>query len=136
MDRALVERKLESLERCMSRIASKNPVSSSELAEDYDSQDIIAVNLERAVQSCLDIAVHLLATGRLPLPSSSAEAFRNLATEGILPQPLAERMAMAVGLRNPAVHEYSRLDWEQIHDYLPRALADLREFAASVSGRL
>ena len=136
MDPALVERKLESLDRCIQRINEKYPEAADRLAEDYDRQDIISVNLERAVQSCIDIASHLLASGRLPLPTSAADTFRALAAEGVLNTALAEEMARAVGLRNIAVHEYSRLDWEQIHEYLPHALHDLREFARVVVARL
>jgi uncharacterized protein YutE (UPF0331/DUF86 family) len=35
-------------------------------------------------------------------------------------------------LRNLAVHDYSALDWKQLHEYLPAALADLRAYAASI----
>ena len=56
MDPALIERKLESLDRCVQRINEKYPDSADDLAEDYDRQDIIAVNLERGVQSCVDLA--------------------------------------------------------------------------------
>ncbi len=136
MDPALIERKLESLDRCVQRINEKYPDSPDDLAEDYDRQDIISVNLERGVQSCVDLATHLLAAGELPLPASAAEAFRNLAAEGMIDRALAEQMAKAVGLRNIAVHEYSRLDWEQIHEYLPHALEDLRGFARALAGRM
>jgi uncharacterized protein YutE (UPF0331/DUF86 family) len=136
MDPALIERKLESLDRCVQRINEKYPESAGELAEDYDRQDIIAVNLERGVQSCVDLASHLLAAGSLPLPATAADAFRSLAAEGLLDRALAEQMTKAVGLRNIAAHEYSRLDWEQIHEYLPHALDDLRGFARAVAERM
>ena len=136
MDPALIERKLESLDRCIQRINEKYPDSPNDLAEDYDRQDIIAVNLERGVQSCVDLATHLLAAGKLPLPASAAEAFRSLAAEGMIDRAIADQMAKAVGLRNIAVHEYSRLDWEQIHEYLPHALENLRGFARAIAGRM
>ncbi len=90
--RRRVERKLESLDRCIQRINEKYPESSDDLAEDYDRQDIISVNLERGVQSCVDLATHLLAAGKLPLPESAAEAFRSLAAEGTIDRAIAGRM--------------------------------------------
>ena len=132
MDRDLVDRKLESLYRCVSRIEQKLPESREDLADDYDCQDIVAVNLERAVQLCVDLAAHLMSTAHLPLPETMADAFRALHSKGTIDAALSDRMVRAVGLRNLAVHEYSRLDWKQIHDYLPQALDDLRAFAGAV----
>lgn len=51
----VIRGKLESLSRCIGRIAEKRPGSAEILMADYDLQDIIAVNLERAVRLCVDI---------------------------------------------------------------------------------
>ena len=50
MDREVVDQKLESLRRCLLRIESKCPVDAAVLAADFDLQDIVALNLSRAVQ--------------------------------------------------------------------------------------
>ena len=51
MDRDLIEAKLESLRRCVRRIEAKTPAGPEALHEDLDLQDIIVLNLERAVQT-------------------------------------------------------------------------------------
>ena len=43
MDRNVVEAKLESLRRCVERIAAKTPSSADPLAQNQDLQDIIAL---------------------------------------------------------------------------------------------
>lgn len=133
MNRDIIERKLESLARCVARITERLPESAEDLANDYDRQDIIAVNLERAIQACVDIASHLTASADRPIPETMREQFPALAGEGVLERELADAMAKAVGLRNLAVHDYSALDWMQLHDYLPTAIADLRSFAEQIS---
>ena len=50
MDRDIVESKLESLRRCIKRIAAKTPSSVEPLSQEPDLQDIIALNLQRAIQ--------------------------------------------------------------------------------------
>ena len=55
MDRNIVEAKLESLRRCGDRIAEKTPASADQLSHDPDLQDIIALNLQRAVQTSVDL---------------------------------------------------------------------------------
>ena len=50
MDRNLIEQKLESLRRCLRRAKEKCPKEVDILAKDYDAQDILTLNLTRAVQ--------------------------------------------------------------------------------------
>lgn len=60
MDWHLIEQKLESLRRCVRRVAEKCPNHADALAKDFDAQDILALNLTRAVQLCVDIGAHRL----------------------------------------------------------------------------
>lgn len=50
MDRDLIEARLESLRRCVERVAAKTPSTAEKLTLDADLQDVIALNLQRAVQ--------------------------------------------------------------------------------------
>jgi hypothetical protein len=52
MDREIVALKLESLRRCIQRLNSKCPLEPETLVADIDLQDIISLNLSRAVQIC------------------------------------------------------------------------------------
>ena len=61
MDREVVAEKLESLRRCLQRVSEKCPPDVETLLRDFDLQDILALNLSRAVQLCVDIAAHLVA---------------------------------------------------------------------------
>jgi uncharacterized protein YutE (UPF0331/DUF86 family) len=136
VNKVLVRGKLESLRRCIGRIEEKYPSESAELAADYDRQDIISVNLERAIQTCVDIAGHVLADRSISLPSTMSGLFRVLAEESIIDADLAGALSRAVGLRNLAVHEYQELDWKEMHGFLPAALDDLRRFADVIAANL
>lgn len=56
MDETLIFRKMESLGGCVDRIRSKRGFTHEELLHDYDLQDILSVNLQRAVQLSVDIS--------------------------------------------------------------------------------
>ncbi len=47
MDATVVEQKLESLRRCLSRIETKCPADPAQLESDFDLQDIVSLNLSR-----------------------------------------------------------------------------------------
>lgn len=91
MDRAVSEQKAESLRHCVRRIHDKCPPGAEDLVRDIDAQDIIALNLTRAVQLCVDIAAHWIAASRLAAPQTMGEAFTRLAEAGVLDRRLAQR---------------------------------------------
>ncbi|MEE9343479.1 MAG: HepT-like ribonuclease domain-containing protein [Gammaproteobacteria bacterium] len=60
MDRDVIIEKLESLRHCLNRIEAKRPDALEQLLSDIDLQDIIVLNLTRAIQVCVDIGSHIL----------------------------------------------------------------------------
>jgi len=136
MDRDIVQTKLESLRRCVERIAGKSPSSVDELVRDLDLQDIIALNLQRAVQLSVDIASYLIAETDVIPPATMAENFKVLQTLQIIDPALAERMAKAVGFRNIAVHSYQAINWNVVYQISRHHLEDFRQFAEAVAQRL
>lgn len=132
MDWNLIEQKLESLRRCVHRVAEKCPKDADSLAKDYDAQDILALNLTRAVQLCVDIGAHLVAGTQLPAPDTMGQTFEILMQAGILNAELADRMKKAVGFRNLAIHQYDAINWVIVHAIARYRLADFEDFARAV----
>lgn len=133
MDRQVIAAKLESLRRSLVRITEKCPSTPAELARDLDAQDIIAINLTRAVQLCVDIAAHLIAAREVAPPNTMGQAFDILAELDIIDNALAHRLKKSVGFRNIAIHNYNAIDWQIVHAICSRHLDDFREFARSVA---
>jgi len=136
MDKQLIEEKLESLRRCVRRIEQKRPPKAEALVSDWDLQDIIAINLTRAVQLSVDIAAHVLSEADVEAPETMAQSFENLAKAGVIPSELAARLKKAVGFRNIAVHNYQAIDWRIVHLICTQHLGDFKEFAACVMSRI
>lgn len=136
MDRLIVERKLDSLNRCLARIVSRRPATVEVLEADIDLQDVLVLNLSRAVQICVDFAAHLLSDLRVPPPDSMGAAFDRLAQAGILEAELSLRMRKVVGFRNIAVHAYDPIDWAIVFAIATERLQDFDAFARLVASRL
>ena len=132
MDEAVIAAKLESLRHCVARIRGKTPPSVQVLAADFDLQDVICVNLERAVQTCVDIAAHILADSELPVPDSMAAGFDALQKLGYLPEQVAMPLKKAVGFRNISVHAYQEIDWAVVFSIITARLSVFSEFAACI----
>lgn len=133
MDRTVVERKLEVLRHCLLRLRAKRPASAQLLAADADLQDVLVLNLSRAVQVCVDIGTHLLAGSDQPVPMTMGETFVCLSQAGMISAESANRLRQAVGFRNIAVHNYDVIDWDIVFALTGEPLQDFDRFAVEVS---
>ena len=79
MDKEVLQMKLEALIHCVHRIKSQEITSVDELESNIDKQEIIILNLQRAVQICVDIGNHILLDYETPTPSTMSETFKYLA---------------------------------------------------------
>ena len=133
MDADVIAAKLESLRRCIARVEARCPATAATLAKDVDAQDIVALNLSRAVQLCVDLALHRISTGGDVAPATMGGAFDMLAANGTLDIELSKRMKSAVGFRNLAVHQDEAMDWVIVHAICTRHLDDFRMFARVIA---
>ena len=128
MNSVVIASKLESLRRCLDRITSKKPESLDQLLEDVDMQDILALNLERSIQLCVDIANHILSNLDDSPAMSMAESFERLSENEIISVELAGNLRRAVGFRNLSVHAYDKIDWSLVWTNFESDLNDLINF--------
>jgi uncharacterized protein YutE (UPF0331/DUF86 family) len=137
MERDVIDLKMESIRRCVARIVSKQPFNLEQLINDYDLQDIVSVNLERAVQNSVDIAAALLANADAgSLAVTMADGFVALQRLGVIDTSLRDRMKNAVGFRNILVHEYTSIDWGIVHDLSSHHLQDFQDFVRAIDAWL
>jgi uncharacterized protein YutE (UPF0331/DUF86 family) len=131
-NQTLVLEKLDTIVRCIERIRDKTPGSLADLNANIDNQDIIVLNLERAIQACVDIASHIVAYTNLPIPNTMAESFERLASANIISSSTALRMKKAVGLRDILVHEYQKVDWTILWEVVTNHSSDFHSFVSEI----
>jgi len=96
--------------------------------DNYTHIDAMTLNVERACQAAIDLAMHIVARDHLGLPQSSAEAFRLMREAGYITEDIRKNMAVMTGFRNIAIHEYQQMDmsilrhiaesrWQSLVDY-------------------
>lgn len=93
-------------------------------------QESVLLNLQRACEAAIDLAMHLVRVERLGIPKESRDAYVLLERSGFLPSDLAEPLRAMVGFRNGAVHDYRRLDPNVVDAIVTRHLDDLLRFAS------
>lgn len=124
--------KAASIERCLRRITEEYAGNPHNLVANQTKQDAIVLNLQRACETSIDLAMYVISQRRLGLPQESRDAFTLLQTAGLLPADLAARMQRMVGFRNVAVHEYARLNLDIVHTIITKHLDDFRAFSSTI----
>jgi uncharacterized protein YutE (UPF0331/DUF86 family) len=123
------------IERCLRRIAEDYAGDPGRLAN-FTYQDAIVLNLERACQAAIDLAMHIVARGHLGIPQSSTQAFDLLAGAQKISPELAAKMRRMVGFRNVAVHQYQELKLHILRQIVETGRQDFVEFCAAFGLRI
>jgi uncharacterized protein YutE (UPF0331/DUF86 family) len=107
-----------------------------EIDRDVRERRFIEHTLQVAIQSCQDVASHIVADDRLGEPRTNQELYDLLARAGWIDAELATKLRRATGLRNLLVHGYASVDPAVLRDVIAQHLGDLLEFAAAVRTRI
>jgi uncharacterized protein YutE (UPF0331/DUF86 family) len=98
------------IERCVRRMTEE--ARACPALDDFTHIDALTLNIERACQAAIDMAMHVVADRHLGVPQSTADAFSLLQRSGLIGAPLAAALPGMVGFRNVAIHQYDQLDMD------------------------
>ncbi len=130
-DRDILLSKSEAIRRALKRIKDVTGLNPDAL-DDLNQQDIFVLNLQRAIQSAIDLAGHIVASEGLGLPDTVKGHFQLLESAKVLDKTLSDNMQAMAGFRNIAIHEYQALDVNILKSILLNNLRDLEEFYSVV----
>lgn len=87
-------------------------------------------HLQVAIQACIDIANHIVASLGIERPmKDTAEVFSSLEQEKFIPKRFVETMTKMTGYRNVLVHDYLEVDRHITYQNIQKRLPDLSKFA-------
>jgi uncharacterized protein YutE (UPF0331/DUF86 family) len=91
------------IRRCLARIAEEYQGAPQRL-DNFTIQDAVVLNLLRACEAAIDLAMHHVADRQLGIPQSSRDAFTLMENAKLILPATANSMRNMVGFRNIAVH--------------------------------
>jgi uncharacterized protein YutE (UPF0331/DUF86 family) len=131
MKNDVILNKVSIVERCIKRIHEEyenNPL----YLEDYTKQDSIILNLQRACEASIGLAMHIVAKKKLGLPQNSRDAFSLLEENGIIPPSLSQKMQAMVDFRDMAVLDYQDIKLDILQKILKNHLVDFIQFTKTI----
>ena len=132
VDHDLIVLKADAVKKHVDRAVEKCRVDVDSFINDRDRQDIVLFNIQMAVQNCIDIAAHIISDEGMGVPGSNNEMFYLLEENGYIDTPVVEKMIAAVGFRNLVVHEYGRLDLQEVYKISRGDIRDLLKYVAAI----
>ena len=131
MNNDIILNKISTIERCIKRIREEydnNPLN----LKNCTKQDSIILNIQRACEASLDIAMHIVSEKKLGIPQSSRDAFEFLSSHAIINENLSLQLKAMVGFRNIAVHDYQEINLEIVRVIVEKHLEDYLEFTKQI----
>jgi uncharacterized protein YutE (UPF0331/DUF86 family) len=136
VDRDLVLRKLAELDEYLGQISEYRDVGLDAYRRDWKTQRIVERTLQIAIETCVDVATHVIADRGLRVPTTYAEAFEVVGEAGLLDASLRDSMIQMARFRNVLVHEYARVNAAIVVRILRERLGDLAGFRTAALGWL
>ena len=119
------------IRRCLARIAEEYQGAPQRL-DNFTIQDAVVLNLLRACEAAIDLAMHHVADRQLGIPQSSRDAFTLMENAKLILPATANSMRNMVGFRNIAVHSYQDLQRPRLEAILTRHLHDFETFLREI----
>lgn len=123
--------KVNSIQNCLKRIHSTIGKELYAL-DDLNVQDIVVLNLQRAIQLTIDMAFHIISEEKLGIPENLKDSFRILKDNKIIQPELATKMEKMVGFRNIAVHDYQAINPIILQKITQHHLGDIENFYSEI----
>lgn len=127
MVKDILYNKIEIIERCLIRVKEVYNDNPNNL-KDYTKQDSIVLNIQRAVEATIDIAMYIVSVKKLGIPKNSRDGFEVLFLNGIIDEDLLNKLKNMIGFRNIAVHNYQKLNINILQNIIENKLYDFSEF--------
>lgn len=127
MVKDILYNKIEIIERCLIRVREVYSNDPDNL-KNFTKQDSIVLNIQRAVEATIDIAMYIISVKKLGIPKNSRDAFEVLEHNEIINHDMLEKLKNMIGFRNIAVHNYQKLNLDILQKVIENNLDDFNEF--------
>ncbi|MCD6559375.1 MAG: DUF86 domain-containing protein [Palaeococcus sp.] len=93
-------------------------------------------NLLVAIESCIDMAYHIISRNRMRIPNDYGDTFRVLNESGLIDEDLTQRLITMAKFRNRLVHIYWDIDDRMIYKIIKEDVKDIEEFIERIRDAL
>ena len=134
VDKPKLDQMLSNLRAYVGVLRALGETSRDILLQDADKIGNAKYHFVIAIECCIDIANHIIASENYRFPIDNSDSFTVLGERGLVDRELESRLRAMARFRNRLVHLYWDVDNSQVHEYLQQSLTDFDQFAQSIAG--
>jgi uncharacterized protein YutE (UPF0331/DUF86 family) len=132
VDTTVVLRKLSELETYLLQVDEFSNITFQKYKADWKTQRIVERTLQMMIETCADIAGHIISDSGMRPPNTYADTFRVLFENNIIGAELFGVLEKMAKFRNIIVHQYEEVDAKIVIVILEKHLGDFEEFKKAV----
>ena len=132
VDDTLILRKLSELDEYYKQISEYKKITVAQYSADWKVQRIIERTLQMMIETCVDVAGHIISDKGYRIPKSYSDTFLVLKENDILSDKLFSSVEKMAKFRNIVVHHYDKVDAEIVVGILKKDLKDLTGFRDAI----
>ena len=129
--KSLIAKKLDFLNEQIQKLKNMD-FSEEAFVENPDIHDLVVFRLQQGVETCIDIAAHIIAGLNVSEKETAKDAFIFLGEKEVISKELASKMGQAADFRNRVVHGYNDFDFRILFKDYKKDIKDLSQFGAEV----
>ena len=132
VDKAVVLRKLSELETYLQQVQEFSGITLQVYKTDWRTQHIVERTLQIMIETCADIANHIVSDRGMRVPTGYADTFCVLMENAVINADLCGIMGKMAKFRNVVVHQYEGVDAEIVIAILTKYLNDFERYRESI----
>ena len=132
VDKSLILRKLSELDQYYKQIKEYEKITVDQYSADWKIQRIIERTLQMMIETCVDIASHIIADQEYRVPISYSDTFTILFDEKIIGERLFNALRKMAKFRNIVVHHYDKVDAEIVVGIIKKDLKDFMGYKDTI----
>ena len=132
VDETLILRKLSELDEYNKQIMEYEKITVAQYSDDWKISRIIERTLQMMIETCVDIASHIIADKGYRVPKSYSDTFKVLHEEKIVNSKLFNSLEKMAKFRNIVVHHYDKVDAKIVVGILKKDLQDFMGYRDAI----
>ena len=133
VDKSVIDRMMENLKIYVSQLERLSSLEQESFLSDPDKLGSAKYYFIVAIESCIDIADHIISSERYRRPTDFADSFTVLYENGLIDEGLRGRLQNMARFRNLLVHVYGKVDDKKVYEFLKTNLGDFDAFARQIA---
>ncbi|OHE57750.1 MAG: hypothetical protein A2Z47_04990 [Thermodesulfovibrio sp. RBG_19FT_COMBO_42_12] len=132
VDKALLLRKISELETYQKQIREFSDITLQNYKEDWKTQRVVERTLQMMIETCADIANHIISDAGMRVPTGYSDTFKVLFENNFIDRELFPIMEKMAKFRNIIIHQYEEVDAEIVIAILKKHLPDFERYKEAV----